>query len=135
MLGRRGIIGSLVGAFTAGPKALETAIEGMGTTLSNPLPMTATATEVIAGAVMPSMWQKPWALLPEPLQKIYNVAINRLQDDIALENAIIDRCHNGFDPDIAANVSWSNVYKAHVQAERMIAKRMAERALRERVWG
>lgn len=134
-LGRRGIMGTILGAFAAGPKALEVAVEGMAAPLSAPLPMTGLASAAVASVAVPMPFSRPWAALPESLRKIYETARNRLSDDLEMERAIFDRCKSGFDPDIAVNISWSHAYKFHVQAERIRTHYMAERALRERIWG
>ena len=130
---RRNILGVLGGAIAAGPSAAHAALESMAPTLLAPRALAEAA--YASTAAVPAPPSGLWALPEGPLRSLIQAAYNRANQQRELEGEIQHRLASGFDPDIAANQSWSPSYKAHLQAERIRAKRDIDFALRERLWG
>jgi hypothetical protein len=130
---RRGIFGVLAGALTAGPAATRTALESMGPGLLAPRPL-AEAVLDASSSCIPAP-DRPWVIADGPLRTLVQAAYSRVNQEREMQGEVRHRIHQGLDPDIAANPSWSPAFKAHVQASRIREEGDTFFALRERLWG
>lgn len=130
---RRGILGTLAGAFAAGPSVTKAALTEMAPALSVARPMN-TITQAAVAAV-PDVAVSAWRIPEGPFRDLLRAAYARAQQEDEIQSVLRDYCRRGFDVDIAVNKSWSQSFKAHVQEQRVRERCEARFALHERVWG
>lgn len=137
---RRGILGTLGAALAAGPSAAKAGLEALAPALASPRPLagllgaTAGAASDVAGSALsstPDAWRMPYG----PLRVLLNRAHVRVSQENEILAAINEARRGGYDPDIAANRSWSDAYKDHVQSVRIRERMHSVYAIREHLFG
>jgi hypothetical protein len=121
IFGRRGILGSLAAAVSAGPAMLAEVAGKLGGGLAPPsiATVTAVATETVAGLAGDGGWKVPKG----PLRALLRRASNHADRERDLATDIAERLRHGRDIDVAANASWSPAFRHHVVSMRETEER------------
>ena len=137
---RRGILGTLGAALAAGPSAAKAGLEALAPALANPHPLAGLVGSYAADtagsvggtvAAAPDAWRMPYG----PLRVLLNRAHVRVRQENEVISALNESRRCGYDPDIAANRSWSDAYKDHVQAIRIRERMQTDFTMREHLFG
>jgi hypothetical protein len=130
-------LGALTGAVAAGPQAVKAAVDGMLPEMAKPTLSLAGLMDSgeIGGTVAEAATSALWPKAEGPVRTMLRVMVNRIDDERDALSIALHWATSGFEPDIAANRSWSPAFRFHVQHARCLERERIRRSILDHLHG